>query len=80
MNAVYEIQWTEYERGWGQRPDGKSYHVDKQTADKFIADYNETQPKDHVPDEYSQPGIPKLVEVSDELFKKVKKAKSVWTN
>ena len=39
MNAAYQIEWTEYERGWGPRPDGKSYHKSKKDADEFITDF-----------------------------------------
>ena len=33
---VVKIDWTETERGWGQRPDGKSFHISMEEAEKYI--------------------------------------------
>ena len=49
---VFEIEWTEYERGWGQRPDGYTYHPTEQIAQKYIDDYWAHMPKE-VPDYFS---------------------------
>lgn len=68
--AVYEVVWTESERGWGQRPDGKSYHKTKPIAEVYIKNYWNGMPKE-VPDEYSRPGDPQLAEVSKEIFDEV---------
>lgn len=32
-DAVWRIDWTEYERGWGSRPDGSTYYETKAEAD-----------------------------------------------
>lgn len=70
MFALYKIEWTEYERGWGQRPDGETYYPSKELADKAIADYWNGMPKE-VPDTYSKPSDPFLVEVTEEFYHKV---------
>ena len=70
MFALYEIQWTEYERGYGQRPDGESYYSSKELALKAIDDYWAKMPKE-VPDCYSSPSDPKLVEVTEELYNSI---------
>ena len=64
--TVVEVEWTEYERGWGQRPDGYTYHATMGIAQKYIDDYWATMP-DEAPDEYSRPGPTKLVSV-DPIF------------
>jgi hypothetical protein len=40
MNAVHVIEGTEYERGWGQRPDGYVAFNSKEAALKYIVDYD----------------------------------------
>lgn len=71
--ALYRIQWTEYERGWGCRPDGETYHCSREDADKYIKDYWAKMPDGPAPYEYSAPGTPTLVEVTEELYNKVMK-------
>lgn len=52
--TVHVIQGTEYERGWGQRPDGYVAFTSKKDALRFIADYNERHnTAKHAPDEYT---------------------------
>ena len=72
MHTLYEVKWTEYERGWGFRPDGETYYLSKELAEKAIKDYWDSMPND-VPDCYSKPSQPTLVEVSEELYKSVAK-------
>lgn len=79
--ALYRIDWTEHELGWGSRPDGSSLHLSKEVADKFIADYWARMPDREmgVPDCYSSPSEPFLVESSEELVATVKAASgSMW--
>ena len=79
ITAVIEIEWTERERGWGQRPDGFSYHPNMEEATKYIADYWKKQPKE-VPECYSAPGTARLVEV-DPVFALLVEGKGiVWTD
>lgn len=77
IHAVYKIDWTEYERGWGQRPDGTTYHLTLEEAKKYIDDYWSKMP-DNVPDEYSSPGKPTLVEVDKKTYDKIKKRPNTW--
>ncbi len=79
MNAVYQVEWTEYERGWGQRPDGISYHKSKEVAEKYISDYNEKfNNEPSVPECYSKGSTPKLVEVDQKIYNEVMKNGTIW--
>lgn len=71
MNALYCISWTEYERGWGSRPDGITLHRTKEDAEEFAYTYlHKNNKSNYVPDIYSIPnGDAKLIEVSEALFK-----------
>lgn len=72
--SAYKIEWTEYERGWGQRSDGTSYYASKELAEKCAKDYDEKyNSEDSAPDEYTKPGKPVLVEVSKEVYNNVQK-------
>jgi hypothetical protein len=77
--ALYAIDWTEYERGWGQRPDGRTLHFSLEEANKYIKDYWDSMPDGPAPDIYSRPDTPKLVEVDkktyDDFVKSQKKKK-----
>lgn len=77
MYWVYQIEWTEYEPGWGCRPDGKSYHASKEDADLYIASQRASASKSTSSD-YSRPGTPNLVEVDKATFELVKRKKLVW--
>ncbi len=75
---VYElwvVQWTEYERGWGQRPDGLTLFETKEEADAHISQHWEREkvrnPSGRTPDEYSSPDAPALMEVSESLYRAV---------
>ena len=78
MLAVYRVDWTEYESGWGHRPDGSTLHASKELANKYIKDYWDKQPSGPVPYEYTKPGDPYLFEVDLELLKKVEEKGSIW--
>lgn len=38
--SVHVIEGTEYERGWGQRPDGYVAFLSKEVAEEWIRDYD----------------------------------------
>jgi len=80
LYAVYKIEWTEYERGWGSRPDGVSYHKTKALAEQYRQEFIGKQPSGPVPDEYTSPGPVTLVEVDKTLYNHVQKKKVVWKN
>lgn len=74
MFAVYTIVWTEFERGWGQRPDGISYHKSKEEADAFKI---KTEAFGNA-ECFSRGTTPTLIEVTQEWYDKTQKASSLW--
>lgn len=74
--TVYAWEWTERERGWGQRPDGISIHVSDAAARDYLNEGIKKEMavyKGLVPPEYSRPnGTVTPLKVSlalwDELF------------
>lgn len=86
MNALYAVRWTEYERGWGNRPDGYSFHRNADEANQYIEAYwareKARNPSGRTPDEYSAPGDPFLMEVSESLVRYVTEYGSIrtWQN
>lgn len=82
MYAAYVVYWTEFERGWGQRPDGETVHKDKATAEAYIADYwkreKERNAGGGVPDIYSAPGDPRLEEVGLDQWTRAQAEGSFW--
>ncbi len=69
MQAVYKVEWTEYESGWGQRPDGTTYYKDKATMDKHLKEYAAQYLNEKVtPACYTTPDAGKLIEVDAGLF------------
>lgn len=53
--TVWCQQWTETERGWGQRPDGYSLHLTQNHSAEYIKKYLAKMPDGPTPDEYSFP-------------------------
>lgn len=72
VRALYCIEWTEYERGWGQRPDGETYYATKEAAEAAYKEAFEGR-TGSAPDYYVNPSKPKLVEVDEELYEKIMK-------
>lgn len=63
--AVWVIEGTELERGWGSRPDGIVAFLTKADAEAWIIDYNRRfNNKAAAPDVYTTYSNPKLVEVA----------------
>jgi len=53
---VVRVNWSESERGWGQRPDGTTLHLDRTTAQAYIDAHwarHEERLGNKTPDEYS---------------------------
>ena len=73
--------WTEYERGWGSRPDGCSLHLGEENHKKFCAAYWQNMPS-NAPDEYStEDGDPFLAVVNIELYDRLvlsKEEQGIW--
>ena len=81
MNAkthvAYLVTWTEYERGWGCRPDGASLHLTQKNAKEYISAYWKTMPKE-APYEYSREdsATGRLVAITPKLYNQLKKARN----
>jgi hypothetical protein len=55
IKQVLVQPWTEFERGWGQRPDGSSIHANLDERNKYVEGYNkEYNNLPSAPDEYSK--------------------------
>lgn len=82
--SCYKIAWTEYERGWGCRPDGNSFHKTKDDAEAYIKWYwdreKKSNPSGIAPDEYMTPGKPTLVEVTKEFHDRLQQQNIIWTS
>lgn len=73
VNAIYAMNWTEYERGWGPRPDGVSLHASKEAAFRFRnqmeADYGDC---------YTRGEDPRLIVATNEMVEALGDKESVW--
>jgi hypothetical protein len=70
---VYDT-WTEYERGWGSRPDGMSLHLNAADHKAFVADFDARYNNaPTAPDEYTKADHKtKVVEVPESLYEQLK--------
>ncbi len=63
---IYCLNWTEYERGWGNRPDGFQLFYSMEGLEKVK--YNDRIEKqktgDYVPDDYSVPSSTEIYTIS----------------
>jgi hypothetical protein len=83
MATLWMFTWTEYERGWGCRPDGCSLHASKEDALQFVKDYWERERKNNksgkTPDEYSRQDqdapIEIIIDARNKFYKQVMEAK-----
>lgn len=69
MATGYLLSWTEFERGWGQRPDGYSLHATPEGCAQYLKDFYGRRKPGPAPDEYEEPDsqTPRAVEISEEL-------------
>ena len=75
---LHAVCWTERETGWGQRPDGYTFHENEIQSQNFVKEFWAKQPKE-TPNEYSAPdGEAKIVEVSESLYNYVMSHGSIW--
>ena len=74
--AVYRVDFTEYERGWGNRPDNFTLSLTKEIALKHKREY-ETGGNSEI---YQRGSEPILVEVNQELYDFIKNSDKgvVW--
>jgi hypothetical protein len=66
---VYYVEWTEYERGFGQRPDGYTYAIDKEKLATEVRRYEALGDSE----EFSRASIPMQGIVSDALYEEIQK-------
>lgn len=77
MPIAYLMHWTEFERGWGQRPDGYSLHASPEAWTEYLTKYRASQSRE-VPDEYSAPGDKLVaVEITPELAERLAQEPSI---
>lgn len=79
--ALYSFSWTESEAGWGQRPDGFTFHRSYDDALAFVKKQNDiNKQQNQVPDCYNftNSDKPILLEVSQELFNYVMENGDTW--
>lgn len=76
MEKMVIIEWTEYERGWGCRPDGCSIHADAQSAQSYVNAEYAKRDRNYVPDEYSNPTDVNFMFVNDPAL--IEKVKVAW--
>jgi hypothetical protein len=75
INTIYASDVTEYESGYGQRPDGYLLAIDNAKYEEGLKTVNDG------PFEcYSRAGSKKLVRIKDEMYEKVKINGYLWTN
>lgn len=78
MATIICQNWSEYERGWGSRPDGLSLHKSEKDRVIYCKEYWSRQPTT-VPNEYSkEDGSPYLMDVNedDEIYKELMNSKN----
>ena len=74
--TVHVIEGTEYERGWGQRPDGYVAFLSKEAAEAWMADYiKRNHTSKEAPDEYTSYTYVGIRECSMSFFNAVSTAK-----
>ena len=80
MHTVIRIDWLEYERGWGSRPDGYTLYPDIETAEAHVESFLSERTSGPVPDEYSNPGEPKQFSVGEDIFVRINESPTgyIW--
>lgn len=75
---VVKQEWTEYERGWGCRPDGFTLHLNKIKMEEFNKDYMGDR-DGPTPDVYISPGVAEIVDVDEDVYEKIKESEfGIW--
>lgn len=74
MRVVRVQKWREFERGWGDRPDGCSLHLNSNDAELYIKSYWNSM-SSQTPDEYECPvGELYFMFVTNDLYDKIEKS------
>lgn len=77
QNVAYYNSVTEYEAGWGNRPDG--YLIAK-TKEQFIAKAADIKAAGSYAEFSSVNGEPKMCLVTDDMAQQLEANGTVWTN
>ncbi len=65
-NIIYALDWTEYESGWGCRPDGLQVFTSHAELEKVLErDRKEREAAKSTPSEYSIPTTKYVMEVNE---------------
>lgn len=77
--AILE-SWTEFEIGWGCRPDGYTLHINEDARKRFIKAYNERFNAEPVAThDYSRAdNKPQAVLVPNDVFERLKTNVAMW--
>ncbi len=82
LHEIIYVCWEEVERGWGERPDGCSLHLNVADSAVFEKNFYESLPEKYkyfghklgpLPEEYDRPaGKSVTAYVTNELYEKIK--------
>lgn len=74
MNTLFCVEWTEYERGWGQRPDGAELFLNIEDLENSLKKLADSRKNDKsVPACYSSPERKIIFQLDNKDYKKIKK-------
>ena len=74
MKTIYVLDWTEFESGWGCRPDGIQLFLDYSELEKILENNKkERNESKSTPLEYSIPTTKYICEIDIKDFNKIKK-------
>ncbi len=83
VRRAFAVEWMERDRWSGPEHGGWTVALDPEMLSKHVKSYTAGRSIDNVPDSYTSPTtLPKQVEVSEQLFKRIKKAKNsvLWVS
>lgn len=77
-NTILLQIWEESNESGEVKTDGCSLHIDHKSRDSYVDEIYKSIDKDNLPNSYDRiVGLPTEVSVTDDIFKVVKKEKSV---
>ncbi len=80
MPKLFSVAWTEYERGWGNRPDGTSFFTTAAEAESIRQNCFARRRENSgvVPDCYDHPDEVREIEVSQDLYDFIHRTGAQW--
>lgn len=74
MKTIYVLDWTEFESGWGCRPDGIQVFTSYEELEKILeSDRKKRKESISFMSEYSIPTSKTIIEIDTKDFNKIKK-------